>query len=92
MDSCDAVTATLGFSDTVWFPDDLSHGSFRAWLVLGVAAGDRLPYPEGRRSSCDTLQLLSESIRFDTTNPPGNERPLAELLVGALEGDGIEAE
>ncbi len=36
-------------------------------------------------------QLLSRAIRFDTRNPPGNELPLAEYLVGFLRAQGIEA-
>jgi len=35
--------------------------------------------------------VLADSIRFDTTNPPGNERPLAESLVRLLRDEGIEA-
>ncbi len=36
-------------------------------------------------------EILSRAIRMDTTNPPGNERPLARLLVDVLEDQGIEA-
>jgi acetylornithine deacetylase/succinyl-diaminopimelate desuccinylase-like protein len=36
-------------------------------------------------------RLLAESIRIDTTNPPGNERPLAELLVGVARQAGLES-
>jgi acetylornithine deacetylase/succinyl-diaminopimelate desuccinylase-like protein len=36
-------------------------------------------------------RILARSIRFDTQNPPGNERPLAEYLVGLLSAEGIEA-
>jgi acetylornithine deacetylase/succinyl-diaminopimelate desuccinylase-like protein len=35
--------------------------------------------------------LLSRAIRFDTTNPPGNEAPLARFLVQVLERQGVEA-
>jgi acetylornithine deacetylase/succinyl-diaminopimelate desuccinylase-like protein len=37
-------------------------------------------------------RVLAETIRFDTTNPPGNERPLAEYLSRMLRGEGIAAE
>ncbi len=37
-------------------------------------------------------QLLSRAIRFKTVNPPGDERPLAEFLVGVLKKEGIEAD
>ncbi len=36
--------------------------------------------------------LLAESIRIDTTNPPGNEARLAEHLAVFLRGEGVEAE
>jgi len=36
-------------------------------------------------------RVLRESIQFDTTNPPGDERPLADYLVGILRGAGIES-
>lgn len=38
----------------------------------------------------ETLSRLQDLIRFDTTNPPGNELPLARYLEGALRAEGIE--
>lgn len=35
--------------------------------------------------------LLASAIRIDTVNPPGNERPLAELLVEAASRGGLDA-
>lgn len=35
--------------------------------------------------------LLSRAIQVDTVNPPGNEKPLAELLVEAASRGGLEA-
>jgi Acetylornithine deacetylase/Succinyl-diaminopimelate desuccinylase and related deacylases len=37
----------------------------------------------------ETVALLQALIRFDTTNPPGDELPLAEFLRGVFEKDGI---
>jgi acetylornithine deacetylase/succinyl-diaminopimelate desuccinylase-like protein len=37
-------------------------------------------------------QILSHAIQFKTANPPGDERPLAEYLVGLLKARGIEAD
>jgi acetylornithine deacetylase/succinyl-diaminopimelate desuccinylase-like protein len=37
----------------------------------------------------ETIAQLQALIRFDTTNPPGNELPLAEHIVGVLEREGI---
>ena len=38
----------------------------------------------------ETLSRLQAIIRFDTTNPPGNELPLARYLESALRDEGIE--
>jgi len=37
----------------------------------------------------DALRLLVELLRIDTTNPPGNERPAAELCAARLRADGL---
>ena len=33
---------------------------------------------------------LRDLVRFDTTNPPGNETPAARYLADILEGEGFE--
>jgi acetylornithine deacetylase/succinyl-diaminopimelate desuccinylase-like protein len=38
------------------------------------------------------VEVLQQLIRFDTTNPPGNERPCIEFLRGLLEDAGVTAE
>jgi len=40
----------------------------------------------------DAVRLLSELIRIDTSNPPGNEGPAQELLAGVLSEAGFECE
>jgi acetylornithine deacetylase/succinyl-diaminopimelate desuccinylase-like protein len=40
----------------------------------------------------DPVQLLQELIRFDTTNPPGNEEPAVAHVESLLRGAGIESE
>jgi acetylornithine deacetylase/succinyl-diaminopimelate desuccinylase-like protein len=40
----------------------------------------------------ETVDLLSRLIRLDTTNPPGNETPAAELLRDYLEANGVRCE
>jgi acetylornithine deacetylase/succinyl-diaminopimelate desuccinylase-like protein len=37
----------------------------------------------------EALGYLQALLRIDTTNPPGNERPAAELIAGVLEREGI---
>ena len=38
----------------------------------------------------EAVDVLSRLIRFDTVNPPGNERACQEWLKGYLEGAGLE--
>jgi acetylornithine deacetylase/succinyl-diaminopimelate desuccinylase-like protein len=40
----------------------------------------------------DPVGLLQRLIRFDTVNPPGNERPAQELLAGVLRDAGFDVE
>ena len=44
----------------------------------------------GTRLGADAVELLSELIRFDTVNPPGNEEPAQELLAARLRDAGFE--
>jgi len=46
--------------------------------------------PDWSTAEPETLARLQDLIRFDTTNPPGNELPLARYLEGALQSEGIE--
>ena len=43
-------------------------------------------------SEDELAKLCAELIRFDTTNPPGNERAAAEWVAHYLEDLGFEAE
>ena len=40
----------------------------------------------------ETVALLQRLIRFNTTNPPGNELPLARYVEGLLTAEGIETQ
>jgi acetylornithine deacetylase/succinyl-diaminopimelate desuccinylase-like protein len=40
----------------------------------------------------EPVELLQRLIRFDTVNPPGNERPAQEYLAGLLSAAGFEVE
>ena len=46
--------------------------------------------PDWQTASAETVSRLQAIIRFDTTNPPGNELPLALYLETALREQGIE--
>jgi acetylornithine deacetylase/succinyl-diaminopimelate desuccinylase-like protein len=46
--------------------------------------------PDWQGADRETVSRLQAIIRFDTTNPPGNELPLALYLEAALREEGIE--
>jgi acetylornithine deacetylase/succinyl-diaminopimelate desuccinylase-like protein len=50
------------------------------------------PLPSPKEYEEEVTQLLCHLIRFDTTNPPGNETPAAEYLRQRFEAEGIEAQ
>jgi acetylornithine deacetylase/succinyl-diaminopimelate desuccinylase-like protein len=51
-----------------------------------------MPDPDERALRDETLALLRELLRIDTSNPPGNETPAAELLRDYLEDSGVACE
>jgi acetylornithine deacetylase/succinyl-diaminopimelate desuccinylase-like protein len=46
--------------------------------------------PDTEQVRAETVERLQTIIRFDTTNPPGNELPLATYLESSLKAEGIE--
>ena len=64
-----------------------------SWLALACAAAPRpSPQHDSRPLGERAAALLSESIRIRTVSPPGNEKPLAQLLVNRMRESGLEAE
>jgi acetylornithine deacetylase/succinyl-diaminopimelate desuccinylase-like protein len=55
-----------------------------SYSLLGDVSSDEL--------QSDAIELLSELIRFDTVNPPGNERPAIEHLERYLRTAGFETQ
>ncbi len=47
---------------------------------------------EGTELAGETQELLRELVRFDTVNPPGNERPAQEALAARLSHAGFQCE
>lgn len=47
---------------------------------------------ESGRLEAEAVDLARDLIRLDTSNPPGNETPAAELLAGYLREAGVEVE
>ncbi len=60
---------------------------------ISVACGGFGTSPRGEPPSAGerAAVLLGQAIRIDTTNPPGNERVLADWLSAYLTGEGIES-
>jgi len=53
---------------------------------------NRLPAKMFYEAKEEVVSLLQKLIRFNTTNPPGNETPAAEFLKDTLEKEGFECE
>jgi acetylornithine deacetylase/succinyl-diaminopimelate desuccinylase-like protein len=60
-----------------------------AWSVA-ACGGSAPPASEPPTLGARAASALAQMIRIDTTNPPGNERALAEWLAGYLDAEGIE--
>jgi acetylornithine deacetylase/succinyl-diaminopimelate desuccinylase-like protein len=58
--------------------------------VAGCGGGAAPTLKEPPTLGARAASALAQMIRIDTTNPPGNERALAEWLAGYLEAEGIE--
>ncbi|MEZ4221100.1 MAG: M20/M25/M40 family metallo-hydrolase [Polyangiaceae bacterium] len=43
-----------------------------------------------QQAAAQSVELFRDLLRIDTTNPPGNERPAAELLARLFEREGID--
>jgi acetylornithine deacetylase/succinyl-diaminopimelate desuccinylase-like protein len=54
--------------------------------------GEEASTAVGSELGRETVELLQSLLRLDTTNPPGNEAPAAELLRDTLAGAGFECE
>jgi acetylornithine deacetylase/succinyl-diaminopimelate desuccinylase-like protein len=53
---------------------------------------ERTSIVEGDRLGAEAVELLSQLIRINTVNPPGNEGPAQEVLSGILGDAGFECE
>ena len=60
-------------------------------VVLGSAPfnAQAPPQPDWAAVEAETLQHFQALVRFDTSDPPGNEKPAADYLVQVLQKDGI---
>lgn len=77
-------------SGPVWSVEQVLKEAGRVlWFGVGfgMCAGQLLWEVED-----EVTRLLCDLIRFDTTNPPGNETAAAEYLARILDEDGLECE
>jgi acetylornithine deacetylase/succinyl-diaminopimelate desuccinylase-like protein len=65
-------------------------------LLIGVVSvavlGQGPPAPDWPRLEAETLQHFQALLRFDTSNPPGNEKLAADYLKQVLEREGISTQ
>jgi acetylornithine deacetylase/succinyl-diaminopimelate desuccinylase-like protein len=63
-----------------------------ALVALGVAVSAQAPAVDPAAVRDETVRVLQDLIRIDTSNPPGNETKAAEYLKALFEREGIPAE
>jgi acetylornithine deacetylase/succinyl-diaminopimelate desuccinylase-like protein len=64
--------------------------AFALALLLGLSpARAQAPAIDWRAIEAETLRHFQALLRFDTSDPPGNEQPAAEYLKQVLEQEGI---
>ena len=61
------------------------------FLTLGGAAAGQTQQPDWTAFDEETMRHYQALLRFDTTDPPGNEKPAADYLKQVLEKEGIPA-
>jgi acetylornithine deacetylase/succinyl-diaminopimelate desuccinylase-like protein len=60
-------------------------------LAGNAGTAQSLPQPDWVRLQDETLRHFQAILRLDTSNPPGNERRVAEYLKQVLDSEGIPA-
>ena len=61
-------------------------------VLLGLLAGQGGGQPDWARLETETLTHFQALIRFDTSDPPGGEKPAVDYLKSVLEREGIPVE
>ena len=64
-------------------------GVLAVFIAGGAVLAQSRRGPEWPRLESEILQHFQSVVRMDTSDPPGNERPVAEYLVQALKAEGI---
>lgn len=61
-------------------------------LLTTVGLGQSSTAPDWQKIQDETLRHFQALVRFDTSDPPGNEKPAADYLKQVLEAEGIPVE
>ncbi len=61
-------------------------------VLAGLVAGQGAGQPDWSRVETETLSHFQALIRFDTSDPPGGEKPAVDYLKSVLEREGIPVE
>jgi acetylornithine deacetylase/succinyl-diaminopimelate desuccinylase-like protein len=73
----------------------MRHGALILLAVglLALTTRAQVPTdPDWTAAEAETLRHFQALVRFDTSDPPGNEKPAADYLKGVLEREGIPVE
>jgi acetylornithine deacetylase/succinyl-diaminopimelate desuccinylase-like protein len=62
-----------------------------ALAAVDARAQSIVPEPDWKAVEAETLRHYQALLRLDTSNPPGNERLVADYLKDVLDGEGIPA-
>src|SRR3990172_6162602 len=73
-------------------PMSLKRTTFFLFLVSLGAKGGLAQPPDWARLEAETMEHFQALLRFDTTDPPGGEKPAADYLKQVLEKEGIPVE
>ncbi len=68
----------------------MTRGSFVFFLIAGIASAQAPP--DFTASRDEAVGFLTELVRIDTSNPPGNEARAAEYIKSVLAAEGIPAQ
>jgi acetylornithine deacetylase/succinyl-diaminopimelate desuccinylase-like protein len=60
--------------------------------LLSLGARQSQPNVDWTAIEKETLEHFQALVRFDTSDPPGNEKPLADYLVDVLKREGIDVQ
>src|SRR5438093_12840736 len=94
----DHVTISLNNDDSSFFdPRVVSCPTMRTFifsalcvfLTLGGASAGQTQPPDRTAFDEETMRHYQALLRFDTTDPPGNEKPASDYLKQILEKEGI---